>query len=212
MCLESSGSGADNERSSCGDMLGKQALLIEGSGSSIEFFDDSSDDDMFGIVNTSRMPDPLSFLVANIQAPLRSTSSGSGNGNNTGGAGGRLESNSGGDGDGTGGGSEQNDQSPKSAIDGNQLAIKGAFTTCDFVQAKYIYQGDDPTNVDLIFPFLCDATTQKLQGLQIPDCDGSCKGIMEGIEKCLYLAVGPKQKQATIAFATNMRGALLLWI
>uniref|UniRef100_A0A7S2EA45 GRF-type domain-containing protein n=1 Tax=Ditylum brightwellii TaxID=49249 RepID=A0A7S2EA45_9STRA len=114
---ESSGSGADNERSSRGDMLVRQALLNAGSGGSIEFFDDSTDGDMFGIVNTSGMPDPLSRLVANIQARVRNTSSGSGNGNDVGGAGGRLGSSGGGDGDGTGGGSQQNDQSPKAQME-----------------------------------------------------------------------------------------------
>lgn len=83
---ESLESGLDGEISGRGDNLVRQALLnVGGAGSSIEFFDDSGvfgdDGDVFGIINGSRgssllqgdMPDPLSRLVANIQARVRSS-------------------------------------------------------------------------------------------------------------------------------------------
>lgn len=109
-------SGENGERSGRGDLLIRQALLnVGGAGGNIEFFDDpgalGDEGDIFGIINESGansllqvdMPDPLSRLVANIQARVRSSainsigneglvgtgeakSSGSGDGGNSGSA------------------------------------------------------------------------------------------------------------------------------
>jgi len=70
--------GSGGDRSSRGDLLVQQALLNSSAGSSFEVFDES-DGDMLGIINSSAegnilqmdMPDPLSRLVANIQARVR---------------------------------------------------------------------------------------------------------------------------------------------
>jgi len=75
--------GSSGERPSRGDLLVQQALLNSGSGSSFEIFDES-DGDMLGILNNSMegnvlqmdIPDPLSRLVANIQARVRGSSGG----------------------------------------------------------------------------------------------------------------------------------------
>lgn len=76
---ESSGISNDN-RPGGGDILVRQALL--NAGGTFEFFDEA-EGDMFGIINSSEgnvlqmdVPDPLSRLVANIQARVRGSRSG----------------------------------------------------------------------------------------------------------------------------------------
>ena len=116
LCNDSSSGGLDSDRSSRGDLLVRQALLNAGAGSgSLEFFDEA-EGDMFGIMNASGdsgvlnpdMPDPLSRLVANIQARVRSSGgAGADDSRHSGGSGGGGGGS--GDGDSSGNGGRRND-------------------------------------------------------------------------------------------------------
>ena len=76
----------DGDRTSRADL--RQALLNIGGSGGIEFFEDGpmgeNEGDIFGVINSvDNMPDSLSRLVANIQAKVRSNSSGPSGGNDS---------------------------------------------------------------------------------------------------------------------------------
>jgi len=135
--------GIDSDRPGRGDMLVRQALLNAGNtGGSIEFFDDGalcdSEGDMFGIYNAGSgsilhgdLPDPLSRLVANIQARVRSSvggGGGGGGGNDNGGDGKKSGGSSGSSGE--GGSSQQSPQAQMEECDRLHQQMREAEREC----------------------------------------------------------------------------------
>ena len=155
--LRSESSGLGDDHTSRGDLLVRQALMNStsglgggNSGGSFEFFDET-EGDMLNIINASGegnvlqldMPEPLSRLVANIQARVRNSASGASAGRNEAGTDGRRGGSAGNNDD--GGNidteSQKNDQSPQSHLDDCeklQQQLREAERDCSDLQRKII--------------------------------------------------------------------------